>query len=699
MTKAAIQQALQTAMTLARSGRVPEAESIYRQVLSAHPEQPGALHGYGMLLHATGHAPQALELLRRAATLQANDADIRNALGSAAATCGQLAEAEGAFRRAIELRPGLAGAHENLAGLLTYTGRHAEAVAVGQRALTLAPKSFSVMCSLAQSLLGLNRLEEALVLGQRAVGLGLPAFRAWEILGHAYMGMGRPDEAIEAYRRGTSPQPGFAVAYSNLGNALQQRARTEEGIAALQMAIRLDPKLPDARNNYGNALKDLARLDEAVAEYRIAVQLRPQTALFGSNLVYALWFRQHCDPAEVLAESRAWASYHAEPLTVGAPPHANDRNPDRRLRVGLVSPDFRFHPVGRLIEPLIAHHDRAQLELVLFSGVVRPDELTHAMYANAAAVVDTRGMSDEQLAAAARQANVDVLVDLQLHMSGTRLKAFAMRPAPVQITYLGYCATSGMTAMDYCLTDRNLDPWDGPDPPGGAPSPIHSERLLHLDTCYWCYGEPPGLPPPNALPAALDGIVTFGSLNSFTKLNEGVFDVWAQVLHAVPNARLFLVVPGGPARQADVAANLARRGIAPHRLRMTDIVGTREYFLLYQGVDIALDPFPYSGGTTTMDALYMGVPVVTLQGRWATARAGVTLLRTAGLPQWIAQTPAEYVQLAVGLAADLPALAHWRRTLRERLKASPLMDGRRFAADVESAFRRAWRYWCSTPQR
>ena len=260
------------------------------------------------------------------------------------------------------------------------------------------------------------------------------------------------------------------------------------------MAIRLDPNLPDARNNYGNALKDLARLDEACEQYRIAVQQRPSTALFGSNLVYAMWFRQQCDPAEVLAESRAWATYHAEPLTIAAPPLPNDRNPDRRIRVGLVSPDFRFHPVGRLIQPLIMNYPRDQVEIVLFSGVVRTDELTNQMYGAATAVVDTRGMGDEQLAAAVRAARVDVLIDLQLHMSGTRLKAFALRPAPVQITYLGYCATSGMTAMDYVLTDRNLDPWDGPDPDGGAPSPIHSERLLHVDGCYWCYGEPPGLP-------------------------------------------------------------------------------------------------------------------------------------------------------------------------------------------------------------
>ena len=564
MTKVAIRQAMETAAGLVRAGRGAEAESIYRQVLAAHPDEAAALFGYGQLLQAAGHGPQAVGLLRQAAQRQANDADIRNALGAALAGTGDLAESEAALRRAIELRPGLVSAHENLTAVLTYLGRYPEALAAGERALQLNPKSSTALVSIAQALVATHHLAESIPYCQRAIAAEPPAYRAHELLGHALMGMGQPDEAIEAYKRAVLPQPGFAIAYSNLGNALQQRARTAEAVPALEMAVRLDPNLPDARNNYGNVLKDLARLDEACEEYRKAVAIRPSTALFGSNLVYAMWFRQACEPAEVLAESRAWAAYHAEPLTAAAPPHPNDRNPDRRIRVGVVSPDFRFHPVGRLIQPLITHHDRSQMEMVLFSGVVRPDELTQSMYGNSAAVVDTRGMGDEQLAASVRAAQVDVLIDLQVHMSGTRLKAFAMRPAPVQVTYLGYCSTTGMTGMDYVLTDRTMDPWDGPDPAGGAPSPIHSEKLLHLDGCYWCYGEPAALPEPTPLPAlANGGAVTFGSLNSFTKLNDGVFDVWAELL---PAGAQQPAVPGRP-RRPPAAGRRGRHVGPPRRLR------------------------------------------------------------------------------------------------------------------------------------
>ena len=332
--------------------------------------------------------------------------------------------------------------------------------------------------------------------------------------------------------------------------------------------------------------------------------------------------------------------------------------------MGLISPDFRFHPVGRLIQPMIAHHDKSQVEIILFSGVLRPDELTQQMYAAADGVVDCRGAVGRGSGlAAVRQANIDVLFDLQVHMSGTRLRAFAMRPAPVQITYLGYCSTTGMTGMDYVLTDRTLDPYDGPDPEGGAPSPVHSERLLHLDGCYWCYTEPPALPEANPLPALTNGAVTFGSLNSFTKLNDGVLNLWSELLRGVPNSRLFLVVPGGPHRQAEVAAMFVHRGISADRIRMTDIVSARNYFLLYQQVDVALDPFPYAGGTTTMDALYMGVPVVTLQGRWALARAGMTLLQAAGYPRVDRRTPR-------------PTTSAWLRRWRPTCQRWPSTAGR-----------------------
>ena len=335
--------------------------------------------------------------------------------------------------------------------------------------------------------------------------------------------------------------------------------------------------------------------------------------------------------------------------------------------------------------------------MVLFSGVVKPDSITELHYSNAEKIISTFAMNDAMLAEAVHKEQIDILVDLTVHMGGSRLKAFAYKPAPVQVTYLGYCATTGMKAIDYCVTDRNLDPITEPVTDGryGVPSPFHSERLMHVNGCYWCYGTPAEAPPVNPLPAAQAGSITFGSLNNFTKLNDAVIELWSRVLIAVPNSTILAVVPGGQTCREEFEQAFAKHAIAPHRLRTVDLGTVEAYFRLYHQIDIALDPFPYNGGTTTMDATFMGIPVVTLEGHWATARAGVTLLKTLGLEQWITKTPKQYVQTITALASDLPRLAQWREELRGKITASPLMDDSRFAADLEDKFRKAWRQWCA----
>jgi protein O-GlcNAc transferase len=264
----------------------------------------------------------------------------------------------------------------------------------------------------------------------------------------------------------------------------------------------------------------------------------------------------------------------------------------------------------------------------------------------------------------------------------------------VQITYLAYCATSGMKAMDYCVSDPNLDPAPPDATEQDTMSPVHSERILRLNRCYWCYTISPEAPPVNPLPALSRGFPVFGSLNSFTKLNTAVLDVWARLLLEIPNARMFMVVPGGPAAQQKVADDYARRGVHPSRLIMSDITPFVMYFRHFLEVDVALDPWPYNGGTTTMDALLMGVPVVNLKGHWATARAGITLMKNVGHPEWIAETTDQYIQIARDLVSDLPRLNQIRQSLRQRMINSPLMDGKGFAQDMEAGYRRAWERYC-----
>jgi protein O-GlcNAc transferase len=699
MAKVPIQQAMEAAVKLQQAGRLPEAEQFCRQILAEQPEHPGALHVLAVVMHQTGRNDQGLELIQRAVARKSTDAEFRNSMGVMLMAARRPKEAMEAFQTAIKLHPAFPGALTNLANLLLDAGDWQQAATCARKAIALAPRLTEAYSLLGAACFIGGQINDSIAASQKALSMDPNSYQALGNLGNSMMVSGRIDDAIQIYRQTVAKHPNAAGGWSNLGNALQQRAMTEEALKACTKATELDPNLADAHNNLGNVYKDLAQMEIACEEYYKAIAIRPQMSTFHSNLVYAMWFCQHFTAEQIYLESKKWADFLAEPLTRAAAPHDNVRDPNKKIRVGYVSSDFRDHPVGRLVSPLLANHDRSKFEIILFSGVSRPDAVTQRIYSWVDKVINTRDASDEGLAAIIRKEKVDLCVDLTLHMGGSRMPAFARKPAPVQITYLAYCATSGMKAMDYCVSDANLDP-----PPPDATeqdtmSPVHSERILRLNRCYWCYTISPEAPPVNQLPALTRGYPTFGSLNSFTKLNTGVHDVWAKLLLAIPNARMFMVVPGGPAAQRKVAEDYARRGVDPSRLTMSDITPFVIYFRHFLEVDIALDPWPYNGGTTTMDALLMGVPVVNLEGKWATARAGITLMKNVGHPEWIAKDTDQYIQIAKDLVSDLPKLNQIRQSLRPRMINSPLMDGKGFARDMEAGYQRAWERYCREGSR
>jgi predicted O-linked N-acetylglucosamine transferase (SPINDLY family) len=695
MAKASIQQAVDAAIKLQQAGRLQEAEQLCKQVLAEQADHPAALHVMAVVMHQTGRNAEALPLIQRAVAKKTTDAEFRNSMGVMLMAAGRSQEALLSFQSAIKLHPAFPGALTNLANLLLDSGRWEEAANAARKAIQLAPRLTEAYSLLGAACFVGGKIDESIQASQKALSMDPKSYQALGNLGNSMMVSGRIDEAIQIYRRTTQLHPNSAGGWSNLGNALQQRAMTNDALQALTKATQLDPNLADAHNNLGNVYKDLAQMDIACEEYVKAIAIRPQMSTFHSNLVYAMWFCQGCEALEVYKESKKWADFLAEPLRKASAQHANVRDPNKRIKIGYVSSDFRDHPVGRLIRPLIENHDRTRFEVVLFSGVSRYDHLSQRIYSHADKVLNTRDDSDETLANRIRAEGIDICIDLTLHMGGSRMPAFARKPAPVQITYLAYCATSGMKSMDYCVSDANLDP----APPGvneqDTLSPFHSERILRLNGCYWCYSVSPEAPPVNQLPALAKGYPTFGSFNSFTKLNEVVIDVWARILREIPNARLFMVVPGGPSMQQTAAGKFAQRGVDPSRLTMSDITPFAIYFQHFLHVDVALDPYPYNGGTTTMDALFMGLPVVNLEGRWATARAGVTLLKNVGHPEWIGKSVDEYVQIAKDLVADLPALNQRRQQLRQVMINSPLMNGKNFALDMEAAYRRAWARYCA----
>jgi len=389
------------------------------------------------------------------------------------------------------------------------------------------------------------------------------------------------------------------------------------------------------------------------------------------------------DGEEILAEHRRWGALYADHLTDQAAPHENLAEPDKVLRIGYFAAEFTVC----FVEPFIAHRDRSRFQVIFYKNGAYMDEDTLRLRQMADGWRQVESMSDAEAAELVRRDEIDILVDLAGHTIGNRLFMFARKPAPVQASYLGYLNTSGMKAIDYRISDSRADP------PGVAER-YHSERLVRLPHSLWCYRPPAAMPALGPLPALTRGQLTFGSFNHFSKVNEQVRRLWAQLLLAVPNSRLVaLGVPAGENSDALRKAFVAQ-GVAADRIEVHGMLPYAQYLRMYQETDIALDSFPYNGGTTTCDALWMGVPVVALAGQYGAARSGVSLLSVLGLNHLIAATPEHYLAIAQQLAADPAQLSTLRATMRERMRNSPLMDAPGFSRALESAYREMWRSWC-----
>jgi predicted O-linked N-acetylglucosamine transferase (SPINDLY family) len=649
---ATISEALAIAIQHYQAGRLQVAEQIYRQILALQPNQADAWHVLGVINAQTGNHQLAVECLRHALTVKPDWAEAMANLGNALRVQGKPGEAVPFLQRALQLEPDFVEAGNNLGIAWADQGRWDEAIACFRRVLELRPDYAE----------------------------------AHSNLGNALKQKEKIDEAIACYRRALELKPDLVNAHNNLGNALRDQGKLEEAVACYRRTLELKPDYAEAHHNLGLALKDQGKLDEAIACWRRVLELKPDNAAAHSSLVHTQVFRPGCDDRTLYEEHRRWNRQHAEPLGKFIRPHLNDPSPDRRLRIGYVSPDLCDHPVGRFLLPLLESHDHGSFEIFCYASLCAPDTVTDRCRAQTDAWRDVLGLSDEQVAHAIRQDRIDILVDLSMHTARNRLLVFARKPAPVQVAYLAYCGTTGLGTMDYRLTDPYLDP-------PGRDERFYREQSIRLPETYWCYRPPIETPPPNVLPALEAGHVSFGSLNNFCKATPPALAAWSRLLQTVPGSRLLLHAHAGSHRDR-VRSFLVEQGISAQRLAFIDFLPIADYFGVYRRIDVALDPFPYGGGTTTCDALWMGVPVVSLAGQTAVGRGGVSILSNVGLPELVAQTPEQYVRIAAELAQDLPRLSGLRATLRDRMRQCPLMDALRFARHVEAAYRDMWQRWC-----
>jgi predicted O-linked N-acetylglucosamine transferase (SPINDLY family) len=740
------------------SGQPEQAQTLLRQVLALEPRHGGALHLLGALAFRAGQTETALNCFRQAAasdpgnalfqssigvalqtlgqfaeaaashrhalSLNPNDARVLNNLGVCLAAQGGREEARSAFERALRTQPDDAEILANLGTVLSTLGRRDEAIARYREALRLRPDLAQAHNNLGNALLAAGQLDEALACFQRALEIAPNFPQAQNNLGRALQMAGKLDRAIECYRTALRTNPNYVEAHNNLSTALLARNRTADALASAREALRLRPDNAEARNTLGNALVAQGDADEAVASYREALRLEPGLVAARFNLglalqhrgelaearacfeevlrrrpedhaahntfVTSLNFDPRVEPAELLAEHRRWAERHAAALGVVLP-HANVRDPARRLRVGYVSPDFRSHAVSYFLEPILRHHYRTRVESFCYADVAAPDATTARLRSLADQWRHTVGVSAEQLARQIREDGIDILVDLAGHTAYNRLLAFARKPAPVQVSYLGYPCSTGLPAIDYRLTDAVADP-------PGEPH-CHTEELVRLSPIFCTYAPPRDVAEVSPLPAAASGVVTFGSLHKLEKLNADVLDAWCSLLKSVPSARLLLCRQTMRGQAAELLLRqFAERGVGPERLVLRPVEPVnRQHLRVYEEIDVLLDVFPWSGHTTACEALWMGVPVVTLRGNRHAGRMVASVLSCLGLTEWIGDTPEAYCRAAARLAGDVANLAAVRAGLRARVAGSPVCDGVGFVRGLEVAYREMWRRWCEAP--
>jgi predicted O-linked N-acetylglucosamine transferase (SPINDLY family) len=668
-------------------GQPQGAAECCEQALRLNPDLPEAHNNLAAALLKLDRLEEAITHYRRVTELRPGDAVAHYNLANALSDRGQLDDAVAAYRRAVQRRPDFFEAHNNLGNALTRQRRPDEAVAAYQRSIELRPNVAEAHNNLGNVLQDLGRPTDAENCYRRALQFRPDYVSAHYNLGNVLREQGRLDSAIASYERTILLRPDYAAAHNNLGNALRGQGRLSNAIASFRTALHHDANFVDALNNIGNALRDQGHLDEADDSYRRALQINPELAQVQSNLLLSLHNRPNVTLAHLAAAHAEFERAFAAPLRQTWRPHENDRDPDRRLRLGFLSPDLARHPVGYFTIGFVEGLDRDQAKVVCYNDRLRNDGLTDRFRAAAAMWHSVFGWTDERLAEQIRSDRIDILFDLTGHTAGGRPLVFARKPAPVQVTWAGYVGTTGLSAIDYLIADRYEVP------PGAE---VHyAERVLRMPDDYVCYDPPAPASAVGPLPARDRGHVTFGSFNYPAKIGPQVITFWAEILRRLPDARLVLKYRAidDPSIAGRFAELFASHGIGPGRVEHRGWSAHPELLRQYGDVDIALDPFPYNGGLTTIEALWMGVPVVTCPGETFAGRHSLSHLSNVGVTETIATNVDQYVELAVTLANDLPRLAVLRAGLRERVRSSPLCDAKRFADNLLRLLRDAWREW------
>lgn len=665
------------AEALRSSGSYTEACAAARKALQLNPQQHAASNTLGLAQLDSGDAQAAIRTLQKLLAAQPGHVQGWNNLGSALKAAQRLPEAREAYQRAIALQAQQPILHYNLAELLLLEARHTEALAEFDNALALAPQMLAAQKGRAYVLLQCGRIAEAETQFTALLAVAPEDADAWNNYGMLLAQQERMAEATQAYQRALALNPDHLQALNNIAIALRSQLQLGAAEAALRHLQTLQPDHAQSWVNLALVLKAQGRITESLAATRRGLALAPNTAQAASNLLFDLHYVWPALSADKMGDAhRDWAQQFVP--TLPPRPPLRPRAPGEALRIGYVSPDLRLHPVGFLLAGILPRHDRQRLHVTCYADVAAPDSLTAQLRASVDNWCDIAALSDEAVCERVRADGIDLLIDLAGHSAKQRLGVFARRPAPVAVSWLGYFDSSGLAAIDFIVTDPYSTPADCPQQ--------FAETPLFLPDGRFCYSPPDYAPLPAAAPCLHNGHITFGSFNNYAKLNDGVLDLWAALLLALPSARLFLKTGelGDAATHDACLARFAERGIDSTRLSLSGYSPHADMLADYAKIDIALDPFPFTGGMSTLEALWMGVPVLTLAGDSMVSRQGVAILHSAGMQDWISDDMPQYLSLAKRWAADPHALAELRSSLRDRITASALCDAGRFTMHLDT---------------
>jgi len=653
-----IVNAMQTAFAHHQKGRAKEAETIYRKILKRYPDHFDALHMLGVLYLQRGNLDAAKTYIERAVVLNQKNGPAFFNLGNVYFQMRRFDDAVRCYRESITLNPGFAEAYFNLGNAFREQ----------------------------------EDIENAIPCYQTAVQLNPHHVDASYNLGNIYTIRKKLDEAIESYSRALTINPHHADALLNRAYAYQVQGKMEEALENYRLLLKIAPDSLETYNNLGNLLKDLGQMREAAICFRRAIQINPSFWIPYSNLLFLMNYDSLSSAGAVFTEHRQFAKRFEEPLRSVVVPHMSERTPNRRLRVGYVSPDLRKHSVAYFLEPVLAAHDRKQFEVFCYSLVPAEDEVTERLRLHADRWVNISGMSDDQAAEGIRSDKIDILVDLTGHTANNRILLFARKPAPVQVSWIGYPATTGLSSMDYKIVDIYTDP-------PGRTRQFYTEELLYMPESFLCYLPDKESPDPGPSPVVSAGHITFGSFNNYAKISPEVIDLWANILFTVPGSRLIMKAKSlsSLSTREHIRNIFMQKDIAPGRIELHAWQSSiQDHLGMYNRIDIALDTFPYNGTTTTCEAMWMGVPVVTLSGSSHASRVGASLVTNAGVPELVTASGDEYMTTAVTLATDIMRLQFLRERLRDMIIQSPLMDTGRFTDALEKNYRMIWKNWCDS---